>query len=116
MSLSRLLGFLTRSTKKASSGAVPDGGEAERFFALRHHSFKLFLTAWNKFQETMTEVEYTLCCDHPFGLYRVRALCTRGRHPGLSVHPAIGAPGSHPWPGALRTLRGTAKDRGRRSL
>lgn len=77
MSLSRLFGFLTRSTKKAAGGAVPDGGEAERFFALRHHSFKLFLTAWNKFQETMTEVEYTLCCDHPFGLYRVRALCTR---------------------------------------
>ena len=77
MSLSRLLGFLTRSTKKASGGAASDVGEAERFFALRHHSFKLFLTAWNKFQETMTEVEYTLCCDHPFGLYRVRALCTR---------------------------------------
>ena len=24
----------------------------------------------------MTDLEYTLCCDHPFGLYRVRALCT----------------------------------------
>lgn len=76
MSLSRLLGFLTRSTKKISDAASADSGEVERFFALRHHSFKLFLTAWNKFQETMTEVEYTLCCDHPFGLYRVRALCT----------------------------------------
>ncbi|MGE9986416.1 PEP/pyruvate-binding domain-containing protein [Desulfovibrio sp. SGI.169] len=76
MSLSRLLGFLTRSTKRNSGAASADSSEAERFFALRHHSFKLFLTAWNKFQETMTEVEYTLCCDHPFGLYRVRALCT----------------------------------------
>lgn len=76
MSLSRLLGFLTRSTKKISGSASVDPGETQRFFDLRHHSFKLFLTAWNKFQETMTEVEYTLCCDHPFGLYRVRALCT----------------------------------------
>lgn len=24
----------------------------------------------------MTSLEYTLCCDHPFGLHRVRALCT----------------------------------------
>ena len=52
-------------------------GSSEQDFALLHHRFKLFLTAWNKFQETMTELEYTLCCDHPFGSYRVRALCTR---------------------------------------
>ena len=25
----------------------------------------------------MTDLEYTLCCEHPFGMYRVRALCTR---------------------------------------
>ena len=80
MSLSRILGFFTRSAKGGAAGASPSSAssdEAERFFALRHHSFKLFLTAWNSFQETMTDLEYTLCCDHPFGLYRVRALCTR---------------------------------------
>ncbi|MBO4369072.1 MAG: phosphoenolpyruvate synthase, partial [Desulfovibrio sp.] len=49
--------------------------DAERVFALRHHAFKLFLKSWNKFQETMTAVEYTLCCDHPFGLYWVHELC-----------------------------------------
>ena len=80
MSLSRLLGFLTRAARRgdpaASSSSVSPAEEAQRFFALRHHSFKLFLTAWNAFQETMTDLEYTLCCDHPFGLYRVRALCT----------------------------------------
>ena len=58
----------------AASGPQAHG---EKAIALRHHRFKLFLTAWNKFQETMTDVEYTLCCDHPFGMYRVRALCTR---------------------------------------
>ena len=75
MPLSRLLGFFSRSAKRAVSGTASDS-EAEHYFALRHHSFKLFLTAWNTFQETMTALEYTLCCDHPFGLYRVRALCT----------------------------------------
>lgn len=80
MSLSRLLGFLTRGARRGdeavSSSSVSAAEEAQRFFALRHHSFRLFLTAWNAFQETMTDLEYTLCCDHPFGLYRVRALCT----------------------------------------
>lgn len=76
MFLSRLLAFLKRPTKAAPCPTASDSRDAEHFFALRHHSFKLFLTAWNKFQETMTELEYTLCCDHPFGLYRVRALCT----------------------------------------
>lgn len=76
MFLSRLLAFLKRPTKAAPRSTVSDSPGTEHFFALRHHSFKLFLTAWNKFQETMTELEYTLCCDHPFGLYRVRALCT----------------------------------------
>lgn len=76
MFLSRLLGFLKRPTTAAPCATASDSRDAEHFFALRHHSFKLFLTAWNKFQETMTELEYTLCCDHPFGLYRVRALCT----------------------------------------
>ena len=76
MSLSRLLGFFTRSARRAAASVTASDSEAEHFFALRHHSFKLFLTAWNTFQETMTDLEYTLCCDHPFGLYRVRALCT----------------------------------------
>ena len=80
MSLSRLLGFLTRGARRGdeavSSSSVSAAEEAQRFFALRHHSFRMFLTAWNAFQETMTDLEYTLCCDHPFGLYRVRALCT----------------------------------------
>jgi len=76
MPLSRLLGFFSRTARRAAAGASASDSEAERFFALRHHSFKLFLTAWNTFQETMTALEYTLCCDHPFGLYRVRALCT----------------------------------------
>ncbi|SCM74724.1 PEP/pyruvate-binding domain-containing protein [Desulfovibrio sp. 86] len=76
MSLSRLLGFFTRSARRAAASVTASDSEAEHFFALRHHSFKLFLTAWNTFQETMTALEYTLCCDHPFGLYRVRALCT----------------------------------------
>ena len=65
-------GLLQRFRKKRDE---PGAGDAERVFALRHHSFKLFLKSWNKFQETMTEVEYTLCCDHPFGLYRVHELC-----------------------------------------
>ena len=55
-------GLLQRFRKKRDE---PGAGDAERVFALRHHSFKLFLKSWNKFQETMTEVEYTLCCDHP---------------------------------------------------
>lgn len=74
MVLSRLLSFFKRSSVDAPTG---EDAHDERAIALRHHRFKLFLTAWNKFQETMTDVEYTLCCDHPFGMYRVRALCTR---------------------------------------
>lgn len=76
--LSRLLSLFTR--KNIVDASATPGGEnlsPERIFAMRHHRFKLFLTAWNKFQEIMTELEYTLCCEHPFGMYRVRALCTR---------------------------------------
>ena len=47
-----------------------------RLYVRRHHAFKLFLSAWNAFQEDLSELRYTLCCDHPFGLNRVRALCT----------------------------------------
>ena len=89
MVLSRLLALFKRSPANqagqagsagpaaTASPVSKDAGHDERAIALRHHRFKLFLTAWNKFQETMTDVEYTLCCDHPFGMYRVRALCTR---------------------------------------
>ncbi|MDR2573662.1 MAG: PEP/pyruvate-binding domain-containing protein [Desulfovibrio sp.] len=73
MALQRLLGFLRRSEGGgSSSGTADDGAIFERL----HHTFKLFLTEWNNFQETMTQVEYTLCCDHPFGMQRVRKLCT----------------------------------------
>lgn len=72
MPLSRLLALFKRSV-----AAQPEHAAPEHTFAMRHHRFKLFLTAWNKFQEVMTELEYTLCCNHPFGMYRVRALCTR---------------------------------------
>ena len=65
-------GLLQRFRKKQEETG---GNDAERVFAMRHHIFKLFLKSWNKFQETMTDVEYTLCCDHPFGLYRVHELC-----------------------------------------
>ena len=72
MLFSRLKQWFSRSDAPKRAAASSD-----QDFALLHHRFKLFLTAWNKFQETMTELEYTLCCDHPFGSYRVRALCTR---------------------------------------
>lgn len=72
MLFSRLKQWFFRSDAPKRAAASSD-----QDFALLHHRFKLFLTAWNKFQETMTELEYTLCCDHPFGSYRVRALCTR---------------------------------------
>ena len=72
MFLSRFFKRIT-GRDKGSSGA---DASPEHTFAVRHHRFKLFLTAWNKFQENMTSLEYTLCCDHPFGLHRVQALCT----------------------------------------
>lgn len=75
--LARLLSFFKRSPSAEGTEVLTDGTSPEHIFAMRHHRFKLFLTAWNKFQEVMTELEYTLCCDHPFGMYRVRALCTR---------------------------------------
>ena len=71
--------FLSKFFKRFASdkqGTSASDGSPEHTFAVRHHRFKLFLTAWNKFQENMTSLEYTLCCDHPFGLHRVRALCT----------------------------------------
>ncbi|MBO4313005.1 MAG: phosphoenolpyruvate synthase [Desulfovibrio sp.] len=71
MILSKMLGLLKRKRALSENPA-----ESDRAFALRHNSFRLFLKEWNRFQETMTEVEYTLCCDHPFGLHRVRELCT----------------------------------------
>ena len=77
--MSRLTGFFSRLVGLSGRDKTPSASleDTEQFFIRRHHSFKLFLTAWNAFQESMTDLEYTLCCDHPFGLYRVRALCTR---------------------------------------
>ena len=97
MSLSRLLGFFTRSARRAAASVTASDSEAEHFFALRHHSFKLFLTAWNTFQETMTALEYTLCCDHPFGLYRVRALCTSMATLRASIHGPWARNGACAW-------------------
>lgn len=71
MVFSRLFSLFRRDAASPPPSPLKDA------LALRHHQFKLFLTAWSKFQETMTDVEYTLCCDHPFDMYRVRALCTR---------------------------------------
>ncbi|MBO4300752.1 MAG: phosphoenolpyruvate synthase, partial [Desulfovibrio sp.] len=81
MSLSRFTGLfsrlLGREGRSTAPSSTPSLEGTELFFTRRHHSFKLFLTAWNAFEETLTDLEYTLCCDHPFGLYRIRALCTR---------------------------------------
>ena len=49
MLFSRLKQWFSRSeTPKRAAGS------SDQDFALLHHRFKLFLTAWNKFQETMT--------------------------------------------------------------
>lgn len=45
-------------------------------FAVKHQTFHLFLTAWNSFQDTLSTIEYTLCCVRPFGMCQVRALAT----------------------------------------
>ena len=74
MFFSRILHSLQGRFAKKKENSVLEA-DAERLFALRHHAFKLFLKSWNKFQETMTAVEYTLCCDHPFGMYRIHELC-----------------------------------------
>lgn len=77
--LSRLIAFFTSKSSAESSSlrGKADAKSAAHIFAMRHHRFKLFCTAWTKFQELTTELEYTLCCEHPFGMYKVRALCTR---------------------------------------
>ncbi|MDR1777828.1 MAG: hypothetical protein LBR31_08405 [Desulfovibrio sp.] len=73
MTWRHLLNFFRRPGDAAST---PTPTDDRKLFEKLHHSFKLFLTEWNNFQETMTQVEYTLCCDHPFGMQRVRKLCT----------------------------------------
>ena len=76
--------FLSKFFKRFASdkqGTSASDGSPEHTFAVRHHRFKLFLTAWNKFQENMTSLEYTLCCDHPGPVHQ------RG-HAGVPVHPA----------------------------
>jgi hypothetical protein len=72
MASAGLFGFFKRLR-----GAAPESAnDGKLFFEKRHHAFKLFLTEWNNFQTTMAQVEYTLCCDHPFGMQRVHKLCT----------------------------------------
>lgn len=61
--------------RKKTATAPPS--RPEDAFAARYHRFKLFLNAWAKFQELMTELELTLCCVNPFGMQTVRSLCTR---------------------------------------
>lgn len=53
----------------------PDEPEAGGFAQARQ-TFNLFLTAWNSFQDTLSNVEYALCCERPFDMTRVRALGT----------------------------------------
>lgn len=60
--------------KKTSSLFASES--SEQIFSQRHTAFRRFLSSWNAFQVTMTDLEYTLCCERPFGLYRVHALCT----------------------------------------
>ena len=55
--------FLSKFFKRFTSdkkGSSASDASPEHTFAVRHHRFKLFLTAWNKFQENMTSLEYTL--------------------------------------------------------
>lgn len=66
-----LFEFFRKKKEQASLGK-----KGTDVFAERHKAFRRFLTSWNEFQRTMTDLEYTLCCDHPFALNRVHALCT----------------------------------------
>ena len=53
MLFSRLKQWFSRSeTPKRAAGS------SDQDVALLHHRFKLFLTAWNNFQETMTELDW----------------------------------------------------------
>ena len=75
MPLKRILLFFSELARRAA-GRRDHGFDTGRFYVQRHDAFKLFLSAWNSFEETMSDLRYTLCCEHPFGLHRVRALCT----------------------------------------
>lgn len=70
-----MFGRLLTFFRKKTSTLLADESN-EQIFALRHNAFRRFLSSWNAFQVTMTDLEYTLCCERPFGLYRVHALCT----------------------------------------
>ena len=56
--------------------APPQERPADDEFTVKHQTFHLFLTAWNSFQDTLSTIEYTLCCERPFDMCRVRALAT----------------------------------------
>lgn len=72
MNLSRLFSLF----RKAPDVAAPPVNQDDTF-AARYHRYKLILNAWGKLQELMTEMELAICCQHPFGMQTVRALCTR---------------------------------------
>jgi pyruvate, water dikinase len=55
---------------------APAAKPADAGFAAQHQAFNLFLTAWDGFQDTLSTMEYTLCCERPFDMSRVRALAT----------------------------------------
>lgn len=57
---------------------LPQKADSEKKaeFAEHHNTFGLLLTAWNSFQDTLSAIEYTLCCERPFDMCRVRALAT----------------------------------------
>ncbi|MBQ7738738.1 MAG: phosphoenolpyruvate synthase [Desulfovibrionaceae bacterium] len=77
MAFDRLRRFFNNLSRHKSS---ENEAQISNHYLRSHQSFKLFLSAWNSFQEIMSDIRYTLCCDHPFGLHRVRALCT-----GISI-------------------------------
>ena len=74
MAFTWLKSLLSSRRKEEKTG--PEQEQQDRNFAILSNRFRMFLTAWNRFQEIESQIEYTLCCEHPFGIYKVRALCT----------------------------------------
>lgn len=77
MSVNSILAFIARLSGLRTTGLGDSVADIDRAFVRRHHAFKLFLSTWHGFQECLSDMQYTLCCDHPFGSHRVNALCTR---------------------------------------
>lgn len=71
--LRRFIGFLFPGSRpKAASGGEPDDLRAA--FRARYHDFKLLLTAYGEFRESMSAVEMALQSRTPFGIELVRTL------------------------------------------